>query len=190
MPAALRPALEATLGAQGERLGVQGGGACPGCLCTFRSWDQPTEAVYGCCDPTKWLCVPAELGCSCQFLNHMSLGWEYSQCSKHGAQSSAANPDEESGVSGLAGAHEEGMRRTLPSLQDAVCSPNCPVPCPTGPADPNCPGGGCSLHRAGNKVGGGVEKRSYLPAGESPRYQGLPRCAQCWACGAELQGAD
>ncbi|NXE69174.1 GDPD2 inositolphosphodiesterase, partial [Calcarius ornatus] len=66
----------------------------------------------------------------CQFLSHMSLGWEYSQCSEHGAQSSAANPDGESGVSGLAGVLKEGMRRTLPGLQDAVCSPNCPVCAP------------------------------------------------------------
>lgn len=86
--------------------------------------------MYGCCGPTKWLCVPAELGCSCQFLSHMSVGWEYSQCSKHGAQSSAANPDRETGVSGLAGVHKEGMRRTLPGLQDAMCSPNCPVHAP------------------------------------------------------------
>lgn len=66
---------------------------------------------------------------SCQFLSHVSLGWEYSQCSKYGAQSSAANPDGESGVSGLGGVHKEGMR-SLPGLQDAVCSPNCPVHAP------------------------------------------------------------
>lgn len=75
-------------------------------------------------------------------------------------------------------------------LQDAVFSPNCPVPCPTDPADLNCPGGSCSLHRAGNKVGGGVEKCTYLAAGESPRYQGLPRCTQYLACGDELKGGD
>lgn len=75
-------------------------------------------------------CVPTELGCSYHLHSSMSLGWEYSQCSKHGAQSSAANPDGEGGVSGLAGVHKEGMKRTLPGLQDAVCSHNCPLHVP------------------------------------------------------------
>ena len=57
-----------------------------------------------------------------------------------------------------------------------MCTPNCPVPCPTDPADHNCPRGGRGLHRAGNKVGGGVEKRTHLPAGESTRRQGHPHC--------------
>lgn len=90
------------------------------------------------------------------------------------------------------------MRGTLPALlghspaglQDAVCSPKCPVPCSTDPADFNCPGGGCSLHRAGNKVGGRVEKCTHLTAGESPRYQRRPRCTQYLACGDKLKGGD
>lgn len=188
MLAALWPALEATLGAQGERLWLQGDGACPGCPCTLRSWEQPAEAVHGCCDPTE--CCVSPMSWAAAVRSSATCLWDGNIPRAQSMEHTAANPDGESGVSGLAGAHEEGMRRTLPGLQDAVCSPDCPVPCPTDPADPNCPGGGCSLHRAGNKVGGGVEKCSYLPAGESPRYQGLPHCPQCPACGVELKDAD
>lgn len=73
-------------------------------------------------------------------------------------------------------------------LEDAdMYTPNCPVLLATDPADHNCPRGGCSLHRAGTKVGRGVEKCTHLPAGELACHQGLPCCPAVEACGDEMQ---